>query len=176
MNIKVTGKDLEVTDAIKAYVEKKVERLVKYFDDEFDVVATVKSEKTEKVAEIRVSVKGDLYKAVTAHKDLYAAIDKDIDILEGQIRKFKTKKEKMLRDASSMAKEEMQTKTIEIEDEVIKELYYSIRPMGTDDAKLKLQEKPNDKFLAFINIETGKVNVIYKLNDGKNYGIVVPEE
>ena len=49
MNIKVTGKDLEVTDAIKAYVEKKVERLVKYFDDEFDVVATVKSEKTEKV-------------------------------------------------------------------------------------------------------------------------------
>ena len=111
MNIKVTGKDLEVTDAIKAYVEKKVERLVKYFDDEFDVVATVKSEKTEKVAEIRVSVKGDLYKAVTAHKDLYAAIDKDIDILEGQIRKFKTKKEKMLRDASSMAKEEMQTKT-----------------------------------------------------------------
>ncbi len=176
MNIKVTGKDLEVTDAIKAYVEKKVERLVKYFDDEFDVVATVKSEKTEKVAEIRVSVKGDLYKAVTAHKDLYAAIDKDIDILEGQIRKFKTKKEKMLRDASSMAKEEMQTKTIEIEDEVIKELYYSIRPMGIDDAKLKLQEKPNDKFLAFINIETGKVNVIYKLNDGKNYGIVVPEE
>ena len=139
MNIKVTGKDLEVTDAIKAYVEKKVERLVKYFDDEFDVVATVKSEKTEKVAEIRVSVKGDLYKAVTAHKDLYAAIDKDIDILEGQIRKFKTKKEKMLRDASSMAKEEMQTKTIEIEDEVIKELYYSIRPMGIDDAKLKLQ-------------------------------------
>ena len=176
MNIKVTGKDLEVTDAIKAYVEKKVERLVKYFDDEFDVVATVKSEKTEKVAEIRVSVKGDLYKAVTAHKDLYAAIDKDIDILEGQIRKFKTKKEKMLRDASSMAKEEMQTKTIEIEDEVIKELYYSIRPMGIDDANLKLQEKPNDKFLAFINIETGKVNVIYKLNDGKNYGIVVPEE
>lgn len=176
MNIKVTGKDLEVTDAIKAYVEKKVERLVKYFDDEFDVVATVKSEKTEKVAEIRVSVKGDLYKAVTAHKDLYAAIDKDIDILEGQIRKFKTKKEKMLRDASSMAKEEMQTKKIEIEDEVIKELYYSIRPMGIDDAKLKLQEKPNDKFLAFINIETGKVNVIYKLNDGKNYGIVVPEE
>ena len=176
MNIKVTGKDLEVTDAIKAYVEKKVERLVKYFDDEFDVVATVKSEKTEKVAEIRVSVKGDLYKAVTAHKDLYASIDKDIDILEGQIRKYKTKKEKMLRDASSIAKEEMQTKTIEIEDEVIKELYYSIRPMGIDDAKLKLKEKPNDKFLAFINIETGKVNVIYKLNDGKNYGIVVPEE
>lgn len=176
MNIKVTGKDLEVTDAIKAYVEKKMERIEKYFDEEFEVVATVKNEKTEKIAEIRVIVKGDLYKAVTAHKDLYAAIDKDIDILEGQIRKYKTKREKMLRDASSVAKDQMQTKTVEVENEVIKELYYSIRPMAIDDAKLKLQEKPNDKFLAFINIETSKVNIIYKLNDNKNYGIVVPEE
>lgn len=176
MNIKVTGKDLEVTDAIRAYVEKKIERIEKYFDDEFEVVATVKNEKTEKVAEIRVTVKSDLYKAVTAHKDLYAAIDKDIDILEGQIRKYKTKKEKMFRDASGVAKEQMKEKVVEIEDEVIKELYYSIRPMGIDDAKLKLQEKPNDRFLAFINIETGKVNIIYKLNDNKNYGIVVPEE
>ncbi len=176
MNIKITGKDLEITDAIRAYVEKKMERIEKYFEDEFDVVATAKCEGKEKVAEIRVSVKGDLYKAVTAHKDLYAAIDKDIDILEGQIRKYKTKKEKMYRDASSIAKQEMQTKAVEIEDEVIKEIYYSIRPMGIDDAKLKLQEKPNDKFLAFINIETGKVNVIYKLKESKNYGIVVPEE
>lgn len=176
MNIKVTGKDLEVTDAIRAYVEKKVERIEKYFDDEFQVVATVKCEKTDKIAEIRITLKGDLYKAVTAHKDLYAAIDKDIDILEGQIRKYKTKKEKMFRDASGVSKEQMKEKNVEIEDEVIKEIYYSIRPMGIEDAKLKLQEKPNDRFLAFINIETGRVNIIYKLNDNKNYGIVVPEE
>ena len=82
----------------------------------------------------------------------------------------------MYRDASRKEKEAMQKKTVEIENEVIKELYYSIRPMGIDDAKLKLQEKPNDKFLAFINIETGKVNVIFKLKDGNNYGLVVPEE
>ena len=176
MNIKVTGKDLEITEAIRAYVEKKMERVEKYFDTDFDVTATMKNEREEKIAEIRVTVKGDLYKAVTAHKDLYAAIDKDIDILEGQIRKYKTKKERMYRDASLKEKEAMQESKIEIENEVIKELYYSIRPMGIDDAKIKLEEKPNDKFLAFINIETGKVNVLYKLNEGKNYGVVVPEE
>lgn len=176
MNIKITGKDLEVTDAIKAYVEKKLGRIEKYFDIDFDVVATISCIKNEQIAEIRVNVKGDLYKAVTAHKDLYAAIDKDIDILEGQIRKLKTKREKINKDASIKEKAEMQSTKIEIEDEIIKELYYSIRPMGIDDAKLKLQEKPNDNFLAFINIETGKVNIIYKLNDNKNYGIVVPEE
>ena len=174
--VKVTGKDLEITEAIRAYVEKKMERIEKYFDEELNVTATMKNEKDEKVAEIRVTVKGNLYKAVTAHKDLYASIDKDIDILEGQIRKYKTKREKMYRDASIKEKEAMQTDTVEIEDEVIKEIYYSIVPMGIDDAKLKLQEKPNDKFLAFINIETGKVNVIFKLKDSNNYGIVVPEE
>ena len=175
MKIKITGKELKITEAMNDYVEKKLDRIDKYFEDaEADV--TLKTERNEQIAEICVIAAGEKYRAVTEDKDLYASIDKDIDILEGQIRKVKTKKEKMLRDASSMAKEEMQTKTIEIEDEVIKELYYSIRPMGIDDAKLKLQEKPNDKFLAFINIETGKVNVIYKLNDGKNYGIVVPEE
>lgn len=176
MNIKVTGRDLEITDAIRAYVEKKMDRIEKYFDGEFDVTATMKCERDEQIAEIRVTVKGDMYKAVTAHKDLYAAIDKDIDILEGQIRKYKTKKEKMFRDASSRDKEAMQTSSIEIENEVIKEMYYSIEPMGVDDAKLRLQEKPNDRFIVFINIETKKVNVLFKLKDSNNYGLVVPEE
>lgn len=176
MNIKITGKGLEVTDAIRAYVEKKIGRIEKYFDIDFDVVTTISCIKNEQIAEIRVNVKGDLYKAVTAHKDLYAAIDKDIDILEGQIRKQKTKREKLNKDASIREKSEMQLNRTEIKDEIIKELYYSIEPMGIDDAKLKLQEKPADNFLAFINIETGKVNIIYKLNDEKNYGIVVPEE
>ena len=88
MNIKITSKDVEATEAIKAYVEKKVERLVKYFGDEFDITVTIKSQKNEQIAEIFLNA-GNKYKAVTAHKDLYASIDKDIDILkENQIRTY----------------------------------------------------------------------------------------
>ena len=99
MNIKVVGKDLVVTDAIRDYAEKKMEKLSKYMDD-FDGTVTIKVEGNEQVAESRVAYQGITYKAVTAHKDLYASIDKNIDILEGQIRKVKTKKEKMDKDAS----------------------------------------------------------------------------
>ena len=134
MNIKITGKDLKATEAIKEYAEKKAERLEKYFDEEFDVIVTIKAEKTEQVAEMRVSIKGDTYKAVTAHKDLYAAIDKDIDILEGQIRKLKTKKERMNKEASIKDKEAVK-EVVEIENENIKELYDEIKPMGPEDAK-----------------------------------------
>ena len=175
MNIKITSKDLEITDAIKGYVEKKVERLVKYFGEEFDITVTIKCEKNEQIAEIFLS-SGNTYKAVTAHKDLYAAIDKDIDILEGQIRKTKTKKEKMNRDDSlanvevSFSKEENS-----IENEVIKTLYYEVRPMSIEDAKMKLEEKNKNIFYTFINIDTNKVNVLFKLKDSNNYGIVEPE-
>ena len=103
MNITITGKDLQATDAIKDYVAKKVERIEKYFTNDLDnmeVNVTIKAEKSAQVAEMYVSVRSDVYKAVTEDRDLYASIDKDIDILEGQIRKAKTKREKMQKDAS----------------------------------------------------------------------------
>lgn len=175
MNIKITGRDLKATDAIKEYAEKKAERLQKYFEEDFDVVVTIKVEKKEQVAEMRVTAKGDTYKAVTAHKDLYASLDKDIDILEGQIRKFKTKKERMNKEISIKEKEMQAIPSNNIENEIIKELYYEIKPMDPEDAKLKLQERKGDIFLPFINVATGKVSVIYRLKDSNNYGLVEPE-
>ena len=94
MNITISGKDLKATEAIKDYAEKKMERLVKYFGEDFDVNLTIRTEREEQIAEVAVKAKTDTYRAVTAHKDLYASIDKDVDILEGQIRKTKTRKEK----------------------------------------------------------------------------------
>ena len=177
MNIKITGKDFEATESIKDYIERKLERLVKYFGEEFDVSATIKTEGNEQVAELHVVAEGNTLRAVTAHKDLYASIDKDIDILEGQIRKIKTKKEKQNMAESIRMKEAINTAddTHDIENEIIKTLYYSIKPMAPEDAKLELEGKPKNNFLAFINIETGKVNVIYRLKDSKNFGLVEPE-
>lgn len=175
MNIKITSKELDATDAIKDYIEKKSERLVKYFGDEINVYATIKTEGSDKVAEINIKAESDDFRAVTAHRDLYAAIDKDIDILEGQVRKMKTKKDKQNMTESIRAKEEIRTEDAEVSDEIVKVLYYDIKPMTPEDAKLKLQEQPQNRFLAFIDIDTGKTNVIYRLKDNKNFGLVEPE-
>lgn len=174
MNIKIVSKDLVATDAIKDYIGKKSERLVKYFGEDFDVTATIKTEGGLQVAEMEVKTPTDRFRATTEHKDLYASIDKDIDILEGQIRKIKTKKERMNKDASIKEKGAAKA-SAEVENEIIKELYYDIKPMDPEDAKMKLQEKKGDIFLPFINIATGKVSVIYKLKDSNNYGLVEPE-
>ena len=174
MKIKITGKELKITEAINDYVEKKLDRVDKYFEDaEADV--TLKTEKNEQIAEICVIANGEKYRAVTENKDMYASIDKDIDILEGQIRKAKTKKEKMMKEASIKNIDSASDKIAEIKDEIIKTSYYEIKPITPEDAVLKLQEKSTHNFLTFINVETGKVNVIHKLKDGKNYGLIEPE-
>ena len=175
MNIKITSKELEATEAIKDYIEKKAERLVKYFVDEINVYATIKTEGSDKVAEISIKADTDDFRAVTAHRDLYAAIDKDVDILEGQVRKMKTKKDKQNMTESIRIKEEMKSDDAEVSNEIVKVLYYDIKPMTPDDAKLKLQEQPQNRFLAFIDIDTGKTNIIYRLKDNKNFGLVEPE-
>ena len=174
MKIKIIGKELKITEAMNDYVEKKLDRIDKYFEDaEADV--TLKTEKNEQIAEICVLANGEKYRAVTEDKDLYASIDKDIDILEGQIRKMKTKKEKMMREGSLKTMEVSDDKIAEISHEIIKTSYYEIKPITPEDAVLELKEKPTHNFLTFINVETGKVNVIHKLKDGKNYGLVEPE-
>lgn len=174
MNVTISGKDLKATEAIRDYVEKKMERLVKYFGEDFDASLTIKTERAEQIAEISIKAKADSFRAVTSHKDLYASIDKDIDILEGQVRKMKTRKEKANKE-DSIKNIEIISDVPEAEGEIIKVIYYDIKPMTAEDAILKLQEKPQDRFITFINSETNKVNVVFKLKDNKNYGILEPE-
>ena len=174
MEIKVLGKGIEVTEAINDYVEKKLDRIDKYFENSIGEV-TIKTEKKEQVAEAVISANGEKYRAEAEEKDLYASIDKVIDILEGQIRKTKTKKEKMMKDGSLKELNKVEFERKDISNEILKYGYYEIKPLAPEDAMLELQERPTHNFLPFINIETNKVCVIYKLKDGKNYGIVEPE-
>ena len=174
MKVQVIGKDYKVTEAINDYIERKLERIDKYFEDATAEVV-LKAERNEQIAEVMLVANNKKYVAASEEKDLYASIDKIIDILEGQIRKEKTKKEKMMRDGSIKDLNSTVIEEKEITNEIVKHSYYEIKPLMPEDAILELQSKPTHTFLAFINVETNKVNVIYKLKDGKNYGLVEPE-
>jgi len=138
------------------------------------VSLTLRTERNEQIAEMTIKTGSDTYRAVTAHNDLYASIDKDIDIVEGQVRKMKTKKERANKE-DSIKNLPVETQVAEVEGEIIKTVYYDLKPITPEDAILKLQEKPADRFITFINSETNKVNVLFKMKDNKNYGIVEPD-
>jgi len=175
MNLNITGKDFELTDSIKSYITEKIGKLEKYFGSDFDAVATLKIEGNNQVAEIRVNIASETFKAEAASKDLYASVDKDIEILEGQIRKSKTKKDKQNMVETIRMNNQASSEKAEEDGEIIKTIYYSIKPLTQEDAKLVLEGDAKNKFLPFINVETNQVNVIYKLKDGKNFGILEPE-
>ena len=175
MNIKIVSKDLEATEAIKDYIAKKMERVEKYFGDtELNVNVTIRIERENQVADIYFSERGRTFKASSDEKDLYASIDKDIDVLERQIRKEKARKESARRDETiKQISFDNQDEAQMVEEEVVKITHYDVRPISIEDAEAKLKEN-NMLFLPFVNVDTGKVNVLYK-KDG-NYGLVEPNE
>ena len=174
MNVTILRKDLTATEAIKDYVDKKMDRIQKYFGEDFDVSITFRTERNEQIAEMTVKSTAGVFRAVTAHNDLYASIDKDFDIIEGQVRKMKTKKDRANKE-DSIKNLPVDVNEAEIEGEIIKTVYYDLKPMTPEDAVLKLQEKPTDRFITFINSETNKVNVLFKLKDNKNFGLCEPD-
>ena len=136
INLTITDKELKTTEAIKEYIEEKLTRIEKYFGDE-EILANVKTkaEKNYQTAEMYITVSGNSFKAVTEDKDLYASIDKDIDIIEGQIRKVKTKKEKMQKDSSIKQITITGEEENSVEDEVLKTLHYDIKPMSLEETR-----------------------------------------
>ncbi len=175
MNIKVTGKNIEITDSIREYIEKRCERLEKFEakNTEINVVCSV--EREEQIVEIQINQNGEFLRVEERNTDLYASIDLAMDRAERQLRKEKERKLDKNRDTS--LKEKLlglfANENVAEKGHITKTKTYEIKPITVEDAKLKLEEK-KDMFLTFVNVETNAVNVIYQRGDG-TYGIVVPE-
>jgi putative sigma-54 modulation protein len=175
MNIKVTGKNIEITDAIREYIEKRVEKLEKFEGKNTEINVVCSVEREEQIVEIQVSHDGEFIRIEEKNNDLYASIDLAMDRAERQLRKDKEKKIDQKREASLKDKILGMFKNDDIEHagQITKNKNYEIKPITVEDAKLKLEDS-KDMFMAFVNVETNQVNVIYQRGDG-TYGLVMPE-
>jgi len=179
MQIKVTGRHMPVTDAIRAYAEEKVVKAAKIHDrDEMsiDVVLHVEknpSNKNRDVAEVTARMKGIVVRAEEAAPDMYAAIDLVSEKLERQMRKYKGR----LVDHHS-ARVAVKTAPVEeISDEVadgsiVRTKVIDAKPMSEDEAILQLELLGHD-FFVFTHADAGTVNVLYRRQDG-DYGLIQP--
>lgn len=173
MKFIISGKNIELTQALKDYAEEKIGKLEQVIEGELEAIITMSTERNLQIVEIQLNARAETYRGSIEDSDMYAAIDRLVDVLLGQVRKTKAKKEKMLRsedlrDLSSNTAVEKDT----VKGEIIKYETYSLKPMGEEDAKIILQET-NDVFFTFVNIDTNKVNVIFRTKDG-NFGIIEP--
>ena len=169
----ITGRNVEVTKAMREYAEKRLARVEKFFNEDTEANVTFSVQKKRHIMGVTIYFEGNTYRAEATNDDLYVSIDKSIDLLEGQIRKTKTKKEKMIKVAEQnnygISAEDFAT-----EGEVTKVKTFNTKPMAIEDVILEI--KDSDKtFYVFNNSETNETNVLFKLKDG-NYGILEPEK
>lgn len=175
MNIKVTGKNIEITDSIREYIEMRAQKLEKFEGKNTELNVSCSVEREEQIIEIQISHDGEFIRIEERNEDLYASIDLAMDRAERQLRKDKEKKIDRNREASLKDKILGMFKGDDVENvgQITKNKHYEIKPITIEDAKLKLEEK-KDMFMPFVNAETNEVNVIYQRGDG-TYGLVMPE-
>ena len=176
MEIIIHGDKLKVTDAMKEYIEEKLEKLNKYLENSENVRASVivKVKNHQQRVEITIPLKAFILRSEESKDDFYAAVDKTIDKLERQIRKNKTrimsKQVKTNRDFSMSAfadEEESDDKKI------LKRKKVEVKPMNEEEAILQM-ELLGHQFYMYKDSDTDQVAVVYKRTDG-NYGVIESE-
>ncbi|MGA1845738.1 ribosome hibernation-promoting factor, HPF/YfiA family [Deferribacter abyssi] len=178
MNIQITARNIDLTDPIRNYVEKKVSKIKRYFNQIIDVHVLLEVQKNVHIAEILVDAKGVFLKGLEKSEDLYASIDLAVDKIEKQLVKYKEKlKNKKIMEntpGSSLRLNVIDVDSI-FETEKPKTIISKqipAKPMTIDEAVMQM-ELLNKNFFVFRNADTGEVNVVYHRDDG-NIGLIEP--
>jgi putative sigma-54 modulation protein len=181
MNFNIRGERIEVTEALREYVEKKLGRLERYFEapPTSEVTVTLSVIREKQSVEVTIPLTGVLLRAEEKSDDMYASIDLVVDKLERQIRKHKTKANRKVRKEAgfkNLFKDDIVTPAhlIEEEDdyEVVRTKRFTLKPMDIEEAILQMNMVGHN-FFVFANSDSSQVNVVYKRADGK-YGLIEP--
>ncbi|ABS23921.1 ribosome hibernation-promoting factor, HPF/YfiA family [Bacillus cytotoxicus] len=176
MKFNIRGENIEVTPALKEYVEKKLSKIERYFDTFPEVKVNLKVYSDKQRVEVTIPFTDLLLRAEETHSDMYAAIDLVVDKIERQIRKHKTKVNRKLREKGSaktafilpdqLGQEEVQ----EDELELVRTKRFDLKPMDVEEAILQM-DMLGHNFFVFTNADTNETNIVYGRKDGK-YGLI----
>jgi putative sigma-54 modulation protein len=188
MKLVIQGKNIDVTDAIREYVNQKIEKAITHFDyllTEVDVNLSVarnpRINSSKQTAEVTLYVNGAIVRAQESSENLYASIDLVADKIARQLRKFKEKRRENKREPvkTSLALVDQpdviqlpEAREPELPKGVLRSKYFAMTPMSVDDALDQLEVIDHD-FYMFLNAETGEMNVIYERHHG-GYGVIQP--
>jgi putative sigma-54 modulation protein len=190
--IRVQGKNLAITDALRSYVTEKLSKLPRYFDQVQDAqvvlgVARDRNRGREQYAEMTVWCDGLVLRAEESSADMYASIDLAAGKLERQIEKYRSRMIEKRRQNESR-KRQRQEESAEIAlragpssevpgeasaPSIVRTKRFALKPMTAEEAALQL-ELLGHEFFVFRHAGSQEINVLYKRRDG-NYGLIEPE-
>jgi putative sigma-54 modulation protein len=175
MNYIISGKNIEVTEGLKAAVYDKLERLEKFFTADTDCQVTFSVEKERQRIEVTIPLKGHIIRAEQSSDDMYVTIDLVVEVIERQITRYKKKLVDKEQNAGYIQSDFLNADDDDEDDEVniIREKKVVLESMYAEDACVQM-ELLGHSFYVFRNAENEKVNVVYK-RKGNTYGLIEPE-
>ncbi|WP_436860139.1 ribosome hibernation-promoting factor, HPF/YfiA family [Staphylococcus caeli] len=189
IRFEIHGENLTITDAIRNYIEEKIGKLERYFNDVPNATAHVKVKTYHNSAtkiEVTIPLKNVTLRAEERHDDLYAGIDLINSKLERQVRKYKTRVNRRNRNRGEQevfASLPEENEAVEIQNEanepdneieIIRAKNFSLKPMDSEEAVLQMDLLGHDFFI-FTDRETDGTSIVYKRKDGK-YGLIETTE
>ena len=174
MRFTISGKNIDVTEGLKAAVTDKLGKLEKYFTPDTEIIVTLSVEKERQKIEVTIPVKGNMIRSEQVSNDMYVSIDLVEEVIERQLKKYKKKLIDKKQSAVSFNKEFIE-KDYDTDDhiEIIRRKSFGMKPMYPEDACVQM-ELLGHSFFVFFNAETEQVNVVYK-RKGNTYGLIEPE-
>ncbi len=175
MKFIISGKHIEVTDALREKVESKLGRLEKFLNKGTEVHVTMSVQKNRHILEVTIPFHHIVLRAEETHEDMYENIDRVVDVIERQIRKNKTRLSRKLHAGPVRFDKLDQGNDVleEHEFKIVRSKKFAFKPMDVEEAILQMNLLGHEFFM-FSNSDTNKSNVVYKRKDG-NYGLIEPD-
>ncbi len=174
MKFIIVGKNIEVTEGLRAAVEDKIGKLEKYFTAETEAHVTLSVEKDRQKIEVTIPVKGNIIRSEQVSSDMYVSIDLVEEIIERQLKKYKNKLIDKKQSSPNFRQEFIEKDYMDDEEvQILRTKKFDIKPMYPEDACVQM-ELLGHSFYVFCNAETDQVNVVYK-RKGNTYGLIEPE-
>ena len=174
MKITIYGKQMSVRDSLKDAVEKKLSKFDKFFGADTEAFVTCKVRKGVKIIEITVNYGGTTFRCEEENETFITALDRACEGLERQIRKNKTRVEKMVKKGSFVIGDYEDDEYEEEDEFQIRVKTFPFKPMTPEEAILQMN-LIGHAFYAFTDSESGETCVVYKRKAG-SYGLIVPEK
>ena len=174
MRYTISGKNINITEGLKEAVEHKLGKLERYFSPDTEVQVTLSVEKDRQNIEVTIPIKGTIIRAEQNSNDMYVSIDLVQEIIERQIKKYKTKIVDKKQSATAFSDLFIQEEA-EPDDsiKIVKTKRFAMKPMDPEEACLQMELLGHD-FYMFLNAETDQINVVYK-RKANSYGLIEPE-
>ena len=174
MKFIIIGRNIDITEGLKSAVQEKLGKLERYFTPEIEIHVTLSVEKDRQKIEVTIPVKGNIIRSEQVSSDMYVSIDLVEEVIERQLRKYKTKIVNQQQAGGNFQKEFVEDEFLEDEEvNIIRTKKFGIKPMYPEDACVQM-ELLGHNFYVFRNAETDEVNVVYK-RKGNTYGLIEPE-